>query len=52
MDIKRVDIRAILADECLRRELLIRSIIFLQAVEGIETTRERAALAYDKIKRS
>ena len=49
---KRVNVRAILADEHSRRELLIRSIIFLQAVEGIETTREQAALAYDKIKRS
>lgn len=49
---KRVNVRAILADERSRRELLIRSIVFLQAVEWIETTREQAALAYDKIKRS
>lgn len=45
---KRVNVRAILADEHSRRELLIRSIVFLQAVEGIETTRDQAAFAYDK----
>ena len=46
---KRIDIRAILQDEALRRELMVETIIATQAREGIETTREQAEAAYDKI---
>jgi len=46
---KRVDIRAILRDPALRRELIVRTIIATQAREGIETTQEQAERAYDKV---
>jgi hypothetical protein len=46
---KRVDIKAILRDPVKRRELGIRSIIAIQAREGIVTTREQAERAYDKV---
>jgi hypothetical protein len=45
---KRLDIKAILSDPVKRRELMIRSIIAIQAREGIETTWDQAAAAYDK----
>ena len=38
-----------LRDPKLRREMMIRSIISTQAVEGITTTYEQAAAAYDKV---
>ena len=44
---KRWDIKAILADPVLRKELMIRSIISTQALEGIVTTREQAEQAYE-----
>lgn len=43
-----VDVKAILADPAQRREMMILGIIALQAREGIETTFEQAAEAYDK----
>ncbi len=43
---KRVDIQAILADENLRRELMVPTLQALQAREGIETTRDQAERAY------
>jgi hypothetical protein len=46
---KRVDIRAILRDPALKRELMVRTVIATQAREGIETTREQAEHAYDKV---
>jgi len=46
---KRIDIRAILRDEVLRRELMVETIIATQAREGIETTREQAEAAYAKV---
>ena len=46
---KRVDIKAILADDNLRKELMVGTIQALQAREGIETTREQAEWAYDKV---
>ena len=46
---KRVDIRKILADPALRRELLVPCLMALQAREGIDTTREQAEYAYDKV---
>ena len=45
----RIDIRAILRDPKKRRELMVRTIIATQAREGIMTSREQAAAAYDKI---
>jgi len=45
----RVDIKAILADPYLRRELFVTTIIATQAREGIITTREQAEAAYDKV---
>lgn len=50
-DMKRVNIRAILADPIKRRKLLVRAIIAAQAAEGIETTQEQAELAYDTVQR-
>jgi hypothetical protein len=47
---RRVDIRAILAEPEKRRELLIRALMALQAREGIETSREQAENAIDRIK--
>ncbi len=46
----RVDIKKILNDPALRRELMIPVIIATQAREGIETSYEQAAMAYDKVK--
>jgi hypothetical protein len=48
---RRVDIKAILADPALRRELMVRTIIAIQAREGIITTREQAEAAYDTVHR-
>ena len=42
----RVDIRGILADPDLRRELMVPTLQATQAREGIETTREEAERAY------
>jgi len=49
--VKRVDVRAILSDSLLRKELMLDTIIATQAREGITTTREQAEKAYDKIQR-
>jgi hypothetical protein len=46
---KRVDIKAILANKSTRRELMISTIIAIQLREGIYTTHEQAAAAYDKV---
>ena len=43
---RRVNLRAILADKDLRRELMVPTIQAIQAREGIETTREQAERAY------
>lgn len=45
----RVDIRKILANPILRKRLMVRTIIALQAREGIETTVEQATRAYEKV---
>ena len=45
---RRVNIKAILANPVQRRELCVRCIIATQAREGITTTREQAEQAYDK----
>jgi len=46
---KRVNIKAILADQNLRRKLLVPVIQALQSREGIETSREQAERAYDSV---
>jgi hypothetical protein len=45
----RVDIREILANPPLRRDLMVETIIATQAREGITTTRAQAEAAYDKV---
>ncbi len=45
----RVDIRAIMANPHLRRQLMIRVIVATQAREGITTTRAQAVRAYDRV---
>ena len=46
---KRVDLKAILRDPEQRKELMVTSLMAAQAREGIETTREQAEEAYDKV---
>ena len=46
----RIDIKALLRDPEQRRELMIRTGIALQAREGITTTPEQMARAYDKVR--
>ena len=48
---RRVDVRRVLRDPALRRELCIRVIQATQAREGIETTRAQAEAAYDKVRK-
>ena len=47
--INRVNVRAILKDQGLRRKLMVWAIQATQAREGIETTPEQAARAYDRV---
>ncbi len=49
---KRVDRKAILADEDLRRDLMVSTIQATQAREGIETTDEQAEEQTKRKKRS
>jgi hypothetical protein len=51
MEPRRVDIRSILANPCLRRELMVGVIIATQAREGIITTRAQAEAAYDAVRK-
>ena len=44
---KRIDIKNILKNKYLRRELMVGVIIATQAREGIITSREQAEKAYD-----
>lgn len=46
---KRVDIKQILQNPEQRRELMVGVIQFLQNIEGIDTTKEQAETAYDKV---
>jgi len=46
---KRVNIKKILQDPLKKKELMVGAIQFLQNIEGIDTTREQAENAYDKI---
>lgn len=47
----RVDIRGILADADQRRALMVAVIRATQAREGIETTKEQAEQAYDRVQK-
>lgn len=46
---RRIDIRALLADPQARRWLMVGCIIAIQAREGIVTTRLQAEAAYDAV---
>lgn len=46
---RRINLRAILADPALRRELCVDTIIATQAREGVTTTKEQAEHAYDVV---
>jgi len=46
---KKINIKKILRDPQKRRELTVNTIQFLQNLEGIDTTKEQAQNAYDKI---
>ena len=48
---KRVDIRAILSNPTMRRDLMVSVIIATQAREGITTTKKQALQAYYKVQR-
>jgi hypothetical protein len=47
---KRVNVKKILADEGQRKDMMSSTIQATQAREGIETTREQAEAAYDKVR--
>jgi hypothetical protein len=49
--VRRINIREIISDDALRKELMIDTIIATQAREGITTTREQAEGAYDKVRK-
>ena len=46
---RRLNVRAILADPAQRRRLIVGVIIATQAREGIGTTPEQAGAAYDRV---
>lgn len=46
----RIDVKAILANPTLRRQMMVSTIIATQAREGIETTVEQAERAYDAVR--
>lgn len=46
---RRIDVKAILADPQKRRTLMVSTIIATQAREGVTTTRVQAEAAYDKV---
>jgi len=48
---KRVNIKQILSNPEQRKELMVGVIQFLQNIEGIDTTKEQAENAYDKVQR-
>ncbi len=47
----RINMSDLLADSAKRKELMVRVIIATQAREGIETTREQAEAAYEKVQK-
>jgi hypothetical protein len=48
---KRVNIKQILQNPQQRKELFVGVIQFLQNIEGIDTTREQAEIAYEKVRK-
>ena len=46
---KRVNIKQILSNLKQKKELMVGAIQFLQNIEGIDTTKEQAETAYDKV---
>jgi hypothetical protein len=46
---KRVNIKQILSNPKQKKELMVGAIQFLQNIEGIDTTKEQAENAYDKV---
>jgi hypothetical protein len=46
---KRFDIKSILRDAALRRDLMARSLIFIQAVEGRDISMEEALDVVDRV---
>ena len=46
---KRVNIKEILSSTQQKKELMVGVIQFLQNIEGIDTTKEQAESAYDKV---
>jgi len=44
----RADIKSILSDPTLKRDLIVGAILFIQNMEGIDTTKKQAEAAYDK----
>jgi len=47
--LERVNIKQILSNPKQKKELMVGVIQFLQNIEGIDTTKEQAELAYDKV---
>lgn len=50
LNMKRLNIKQILQNPQQRKELFVGVIQFLQNIEGIDTTREQAETAYDKVR--
>ena len=50
--LERVNIKQILSNPKQKKELMVGVIQFLQNIEGIDTTREQAENAYDKVHKS
>jgi hypothetical protein len=48
-ELKRVNIKRILSNPKQKKELTVGAIQYLQNIEGIDTTKEQAENAYDKI---
>ena len=46
---RRVNIKQILQNSEQRKELIVGAMQFLQNIEGIDTTKEQAEAAYDKV---
>jgi 3-keto-L-gulonate-6-phosphate decarboxylase len=48
---RRVDLKQILNNPKLRKELLVAGGLFLQQIEGIQTTRKQMIVAYNNIQK-
>jgi hypothetical protein len=46
---ERINIKQILSNPKQKKQLMVEAIQFLQNIEGIDTTKEQAENAYDKI---